>query len=245
MGRDVGGAVAVVALARTGLAAAAAEAQNHHKYSIAFLPAADEEWRKLRKISKEQMFSRHRLDASEGLRRAKLEQLCDYLKECCVSSRAVNIEEAALTTTLNFISTTLFSVDFANYDSNSTHEYKEVAQGAMDALGALNLADFFPILKMVDPQGIKRRSEFCFAKLFAIFDDIINQRLESRKDGGGGGGLKKDDLLEALLDLRQGNEYDLSSDHIKHLLFLDINEKFGLVLSKVVPLKAVPSKYEV
>ncbi|KAK9056237.1 hypothetical protein SSX86_027327 [Deinandra increscens subsp. villosa] len=45
-------------------------AVNHNKYSIVFLPAEDQ-WRKLRKICKEYIFSVQRLDAGELLRRKK------------------------------------------------------------------------------------------------------------------------------------------------------------------------------
>ncbi|KAG8380217.1 hypothetical protein BUALT_Bualt07G0170400 [Buddleja alternifolia] len=202
---------------------AAAEAQDHNINSMAFLPVGDA-WRKIRKICKEQMFSTHQLDISEGLRRAKLQKLRDYVNECCVSGQAVRIEQAAFTTTLSLMSSTLFSVDFGSYDSNSsTQEYKEAIQGVMDTVSTPNLVDFFPMLRMIDPQGIKRRAEICLEKLLGIFENIINQRLESRRNNNNntGGGLPKEkDMLEALLDLRQGNdEYDLSCNDIKHLLF--------------------------
>ncbi|KAI7740742.1 hypothetical protein M8C21_033923 [Ambrosia artemisiifolia] len=44
---------------------------DHDKYSIAFLPVGDH-WRRLRKISKEYIFSVQRLDASELLRQQKV-----------------------------------------------------------------------------------------------------------------------------------------------------------------------------
>ncbi|KAG8375385.1 hypothetical protein BUALT_Bualt10G0094500 [Buddleja alternifolia] len=195
---------------------AAAEAQDHNISSMAFLPVNDA-WRKLRKISREQMFSTHQLDISEDLRRAKLKKLRDYVNECCVSGRSVRIEQAAFTTTLSLMSSTLFSVDFGNYDTNSTQEFKHAIQSVVDTVSAPNLADFFPTLRMIDPQGIKKRAEVHFEKLLGIFENIINQRLESRKNNTGG--PKKKDMLEALLDIREGSDYDLSCNDIKHLLF--------------------------
>lgn len=52
---------------------------NHHKFSVAFLPVGDR-WRKLRKICREQMFSSHQLDASDGLRQEKLQKLREYVQ---------------------------------------------------------------------------------------------------------------------------------------------------------------------
>ncbi|KAL0323032.1 UNVERIFIED_CONTAM: Ferruginol synthase [Sesamum angustifolium] len=195
--------------------AAAAQVHDHHKISMAYLPVG-KEWRTIRKICKEQMFSTYRLDASQGLRREKLQKLRDYVHRCCITGRVVNIGEAAFITSLNLMSATLFSVDFTDFDSDVTQELKETIEGVAKIVGAPNLADFFPILKMIDPQGIQRQAKFYFGRLLAMFEEIINQRLQSRKATNGS--PKKNDLLEALLDLSQGSEYELSCKQINHLL---------------------------
>ncbi|KAL0368978.1 UNVERIFIED_CONTAM: Ferruginol synthase [Sesamum calycinum] len=195
--------------------AAAAQVHDHHKISMAYLPVG-KEWRTIRKICKEQMFSTYRLDASQGLRREKLQKLRDYVHRCCITGRVVNIGEAAFITSLNLMSATLFSVDFTDFDSDVTQELKETIEGVAKIVGTPNLADFFPILKMIDPQGIQRQAKFYFGRLLAMFEEIINQRLQSRKATNGS--PKKNDLLEALLDLSQGSEYELSCKQINHLL---------------------------
>ncbi|KAI3465333.1 hypothetical protein Pfo_021996 [Paulownia fortunei] len=193
----------------------AAQIMNHDKASVVWLPAG-RKWHKLRKICKEQMFTNQKLEASEGLRQEKLQQLRDYVQECCTSSRVVNIGEVAFVTSLNLMSATLFSLDFAHFDSNSAQEMKETIQGMMKILGTPNLADYFPVLQLIDPQGLKRQTEFYCGKLLAIFDEIISKRLLSR--GIFSDSPRKKDLLEALLDLNQENDSDSSLNDIKHLL---------------------------
>ncbi|EYU36335.1 hypothetical protein MIMGU_mgv1a004314mg [Erythranthe guttata] len=200
---------------------AAAQVHDHHNISIAYLPAGIE-WRKKRKICREHMFSTHRLDESQALRREKLQKLCDYVSNCCGGGgggggdgRAVNIGEAAFITSLNLMSATLFSVDFTDFDSDATQDLKETIEGVAKILGTPNLADFFPIFKRFDPQGIQKKAEFYFGKLLGLFEDIINQRLESRRTVGSS---RKNDLLETLFDLSQGTDYDLTCKDIKHLL---------------------------
>ncbi|GFP83484.1 ferruginol synthase [Phtheirospermum japonicum] len=213
---------------------AAAQVHDLPQTSIFYLPVGNL-WRKLRKICREQMFSAHRLDASQGLRREKLHKLRDYVQKCSMEGRAVNVGEAAYITTLNLMSATLFSVNIADFDSGVTHELMETIKGVMKVACAPNLADFFPVLKAIDPQGIKRRSKFLFGKLMDMFEDIVNKRLESR--GTSIGHQKKSDLLEALLDLgSQGSEDEMSCKEIKHLFL------FGMSLHKAVPLKAIPIK---
>ncbi|KAJ0582354.1 putative geraniol 8-hydroxylase [Helianthus annuus] len=50
---------------------------DHEKYSIVWLPVG-EKWRKLRRISKEYVFSMQRLDASELLRQTKVRSYVYY-----------------------------------------------------------------------------------------------------------------------------------------------------------------------
>lgn len=196
----------------------AAQALDHHKFSVVWLPVLSQ-WRNIRKMCKENIFSTQRLDASQGLRQEKLQELCDYLRRCSISRKTVNVGDAAFTTSLNLISRTLFSKDFANYDSNSSQELKEIVWGVMKNIGAPNLSDYFPVLRIVDSQGIMRDTKFYFQRLFDIFDDIIDERLQVR----GTSGTKKNDLLEALLDHSINNESEFSRNDMKHLLVVSVN----------------------
>ncbi|KAL0464443.1 UNVERIFIED_CONTAM: cytochrome [Sesamum latifolium] len=191
----------------------AIRALDHHKLSVAWMPV-DNQWRKLRKVCKEKMFSVQRLDANQGLRREKLRQLKDYVNGCCADGQAVDVGRAAFTTSLNLLSATLFSVDFAAFGSDSSQELRDVVWGIMAVVGRPNFSDYFPILQLVDLQGIFRESTFYFKKCFAIFDEIIRQRLQVQ----GSDSMSKNDMLEALLDINQKNESELSFDDIKHLL---------------------------
>ncbi|CAA0820806.1 cytochrome P450- family 76- subfamily C-polypeptide 7 [Striga hermonthica] len=178
------------------------------EFSITWLPVGGL-WRKLRKICREQMFSSPRLDASAGLRREKLGQLHDFVALCCDSGRAVDVGEVAFVTSLNLMSATLFSKEFAGFGSGSSHEVRELVTGAMRCLGRSNLVDFFPILKWIDPQGIQRDAEYYYGKLFEICDGIVEKRI--RQFTG-----EKDDLLQALVDLH--HKGDMSITDIRNIL---------------------------
>ncbi|KAL0314891.1 UNVERIFIED_CONTAM: cytochrome [Sesamum angustifolium] len=162
------------------------------------------------------MFSTQRLDASLGLRQEKLQKLLQYVQECCADGRAVDIGEAAFVTCLNFISNTLFSVDFADYNTDSSQELKEIVHGFMRVLGSPNLGDYFGFLGLFDPQGIKRDSEFYMGKLLAIFDGIIDKRVEASRNSQ----ARKTDLLEVLLEISGGNQAELTRKDMKHLLLV-------------------------
>lgn len=126
----------------------------------------------------------------------------------------MDINEAAFVTSLNLISNTLFSVDFADYGEGSSQELKEIVHGLMRAFGGFNVSDYFPIVGVFDPQRIGRDAERYMGRLMAVFDGIIDRREREREESP----EKKDDLLEALMS--RENQSELSRDDIKHLLLV-------------------------
>ncbi|XP_034708770.1 cytochrome P450 76T24-like [Vitis riparia] len=189
----------------------AVQAVNHHNFSVVFLPASAH-WRNLRKICSTQMLSLPRIDACRALRRRIVQQLLDHAHESCTSSRAVDIGRAASTTALNLLSNTIFSVDLAHYDSNFSQEFKDLVWSIMEEAGKPNLADFFPGLSFIDPQGIQKKMTANFYKLLKVFDGIIDQRLQLKASS------ENNDVLDSLLNLNKQHDHELSSNDIKHLL---------------------------
>ncbi|KAG8375391.1 hypothetical protein BUALT_Bualt10G0095200 [Buddleja alternifolia] len=121
------------------------------------------------------------------------------------------------------MSATLFLANFAEFDSDAVEELKESIEGVARIVALPNFGDYFPVLKPFDLQGIKRKAEIYFGKLLVLIEDMINQRLEKRTSVGY---QKKRTMLETLLDLNEGSEYELSCYEIKHLL---LEEEFGSV----------------
>ncbi|KAF5811725.1 putative geraniol 8-hydroxylase [Helianthus annuus] len=119
------------------------------------------------------MFSAQRLDASETLRQKKVKELLDHVNCYCTSEKAVNIGGMAFTTLVNVLSDFMFSVDFAQYDSLSSQEFKDNVWALMEIAGKPNIVDFFLILKMFDPQGLLRRGNVYGRKIMTIFDRVL------------------------------------------------------------------------
>ncbi|XP_076948781.1 cytochrome P450 76T24-like isoform X1 [Bidens hawaiensis] len=190
-------------------------ALDHNKYSMVFLSAGDH-WRRLRRISKEYMFSMQRLDASETLRQKKVKELIDHVNQCCTSEKGVNIGGLAFTTSLNILSNFMFSIDFAPYDSLSSQEFKDDVWALLEVAGKPNIADLFPILKSFDPQGLFRRANVYVKRILTIIDRVIDQRVQTRSTSS-----TKDDVLDVFLNLNQMDESSFSRNDMRHL-FLDL-----------------------
>nr|DAD18108.1 TPA_asm: hypothetical protein HUJ06_019571 [Nelumbo nucifera] len=152
---------------------------NHHQVSMVWLPPSPQ-WRNLRKFCNTEIFSSKKLDSMQGLRCQKVEELVAYVHNNSRAGRAVNIGLAASVTSLNLLSNTFFSVDLVHLGSDSAQDFKTLIWAVMEEVGRPNLADYFPILRWIDPQGVKRRLSSHFQRLFEIFDEMIDQRLQLR-----------------------------------------------------------------
>ncbi|KAK0580252.1 hypothetical protein LWI29_000014 [Acer saccharum] len=187
---------------------------DHHKHSIAWLPVSAP-WRNLRKVCATQMFTAQRLDATQAVRRKKVQELVDYVHESCRSGSVVDIGQAAFTTIMNSLSNTLFSIDLAHFQSDLSQNFNKLVYVVMEESGKPNIADYFPFLQSFDPQGIRKRITTNIEKLLNIFDGIIDERILAREKT-----MSKEskDLLDSLLNLAEENSSQLSLTSIKHLL---------------------------
>ena len=88
----------------------------------------------------------------------------------------------------------------------------------MEEVGRPNIADYFPALGALDPQGARRRMATYSTKLFEILDAIINERVELRASSRGS--KASSDVLHSLLNLIEEDNSELSFDHMKHLLLV-------------------------
>ncbi|CAN6703156.1 unnamed protein product [Malus baccata var. baccata] len=195
----------------------ALQACDHAKYSMPWIPVSAA-WRNLRKICNSQLFATKVLDANQGNRHLKVQELISEVKESVLKGEAVDVRSAAFKTTLNLMSRTVFSVDLADQNSETAREYKELVWGIVEEIGKPNLADYFPVLKKIDPMGIRRRLANHFQKMIGLFDRMITQRLESRKSRDY---ITTKDMLDTLINYSEEKSEDMDMAETEHL-FLDL-----------------------
>ncbi|XP_056174146.1 geraniol 8-hydroxylase-like [Syzygium oleosum] len=108
----------------------------------------------------------------------------------------------------------MLSEDLAD-PSGSARDFKDLVWCIMVEAGNPNLADYFPALKKIDPQGSRRRMTVYFTKIFELFDGLIEKRLRDRATVGS---IRKNDVLDTLLDAREDKSQDVDIFLIKHFL---------------------------
>ncbi|OIS97003.1 PREDICTED: geraniol 8-hydroxylase-like [Nicotiana attenuata] len=147
----------------------ALHSHNHYQFSVVFLPVTTR-WRSLRKILNSNIFSGNRLDEYQHLRSQKIQDFIAYCRQCSQTGKAVNIGQAAFETSMNLLSSDIFSKDVVDPYANSGKEFKDAMWKIMEEAGKPNLADYFPVLKWIDPQGMRR----CIGKHFeGLIDELL------------------------------------------------------------------------
>ncbi|KAL1296287.1 geraniol 8-hydroxylase-like [Arachis ipaensis] len=187
---------------------------NHENYSFAFIPISPL-WREMRKICNTQLLSHKNLDDSQHVRRNKMQQLLNDVHHSSQIGEAVDIGTLGFKATINLLSNTIFSIDLID-STDAAGEFKHLVTNITNLVGTPNLADFFPMLKTIDPQGINRRQAKNVTKVLDIFDRLINQRLKLRENGF----HSKNDMLDSLLTISKDNKL-IDKTLIAHL-FHDI-----------------------
>ncbi|GAU18915.1 hypothetical protein TSUD_229050 [Trifolium subterraneum] len=189
---------------------------NHDQFGVGFLPLSPL-WREMRRVCKNQLFSNKSLDANQYLRRNKIDELVNYVSQCSLKGDAIDIGSLAFKTSINLLSNTILSVDFATISAgiNDNKENKDLVMNMAKTVGVPNMSDFFPLLRLIDPQGIKKTYVFYIEKLFGVFNNIIDQRLKLRE---GDGFIAKNDMLDSLLDLFEENQKEMDREKMEHLL---------------------------
>ncbi|KAG6412979.1 hypothetical protein SASPL_125674 [Salvia splendens] len=147
-----------------------------------------------------------------------LQKLVDHVGGHCDRGDVVNIHDVVFMANLNLLLTTIFSIT----SPDTAMELMKIMEDFF-SLFAPNITDYFPILKVLDPQGMKRKAELSLGKLLKKFRDFLNHRLDHRMNNPKN---KKQDLLEAIIDTTQGNDYNITTQDIPYLLFAVIRETF-------------------
>ncbi|WJX43028.1 unspecific monooxygenase [Trifolium repens] len=192
------------------------QALSHDKSSIIFMPISPK-WKTLRKICATKIFSSQQLDFTQALRLKKLKELVVYLQENCRKGKAIDIGEVAFTISLNSISSTLFSIDLASFTSSSSQNFRDVISSMLIDASKPNIADYYPVLRKIDPQGAQRRMKNYYQKLITLFESIIKDRSNRMKYSK----MEGSDVLDSFLDIIQKENPKLTLHEVLHL-FLDL-----------------------
>ncbi|MBA0801082.1 hypothetical protein Gohar_011472 [Gossypium harknessii] len=194
----------------------AIRACQHHEVGLTWIPVSPL-WRTLRKVCNTHVFASMKLDATQYLRRNKIQELIANVGESCHKGEAIKIGQAVFDTTINLLSNTIFSADLADPNSSSAQEFRKIVCDIMVEAGKPNLADYFPLLKKIDPKGVRRWMTVHFNKLLNLFGNMFDESRQSRQSQDYS---VSNDVLDTLFDIIEGGIEKLNKIIVTNLLLV-------------------------
>uniref|UniRef100_J3N1R5 flavonoid 3'-monooxygenase n=2 Tax=Oryza brachyantha TaxID=4533 RepID=J3N1R5_ORYBR len=165
-------------------------------------------WRTMRKVCAVNLFSARALDDLRAFREREAALMVRSLAKASATpeSPAVVLGKEVNVCTTNALSRAavgrrVFAAGAG--DGEGAREFKEIVLEVMEVGGVLNVGDFVPALRWLDPQGVVARMK----KLHRRFDDMMNAIIAERKAGVKPAGSEEGkDLLGLLLAMAEEQE---------------------------------------
>eukprot|EP01018_Ginkgo_biloba_P018951 Gb_14581 [translate_table: standard] len=197
------------------------KSHSFHQSSLVFSQYAGPRWRLLRRICNNELFSAKRMEALQHLRRDQVFGTMQLIHDhYYAKGKSVDIGQTIFISSFNLLGNMIFSQNVLNPHSEAADEIKETVWKLMEIAGTPNVADIFPFLQFLDPQGLRREAEIYMAKVYAVFDKFIENRLASRYQKSCA--PDSNNFLDILLDFRgdgKGEVAQFTHSNIKGLLF--------------------------
>ncbi|OMO82014.1 Cytochrome P450 [Corchorus capsularis] len=178
-------------------------------------------WRMLRRLCTTEFFVTSRLDAMRGVRGRCINRMVQFIEDASSNgTKSIDVGRFFFLMAFNLIGNLMFSKDLLDPKSERGAKFFHHAGKVMELAGKPNIADFIPIFRWLDPQGIRRKTQFHVERAFEIAGEFIKERMEMMENGDCEG--KRKDFLDVLLEFRgDGVEetYKFSSRTINVIVF--------------------------
>ncbi|KAG9442361.1 hypothetical protein H6P81_018215 [Aristolochia fimbriata] len=176
--------------------------------SLVFVPYGSR-WRLLRKLLTTELFSSRSLELLQPARKQQVRGLLLDFYSAWESQTPRNIADSTFVVSANLISNLVCSKSLFDNSKKEGRELKEMVWEILEVVGAPNLADLIPSLKILDPQGLKRRVWKVVKKFDDFFEKLIDERLDDRKKGLKSNDNGRQDMLDVFLDYRSEKKDEL------------------------------------
>ncbi|CAI0398945.1 unnamed protein product [Linum tenue] len=129
---------------------------------------SNDQWKAFRAMFRNQIFSAKAIESQAAVRERKVAQMVEFLEGKL--GEPVSIGQVVFAAIFDSLSNLMLSRDCIGFESSETaNRLKSLIWRFMELGTSPNLADFFPVLKKLDPQGLRRetlqRVVLCLAAL--------------------------------------------------------------------------------
>ncbi|CAN0902707.1 Corytuberine synthase [Linum grandiflorum] len=154
--------------------------------AIVWAPTCTDDWRSLRTLCRTELFSPKAIESQSAIRERKVEEMLAFL--LANEGGRVNVGETVFTTVFNSLCNVFFSRDLLRFgEGDDENGLKSHVRRMMDLGVAPNVADFYPFLARLDPQGTDTTTttiEWTMAELLKNKEAMTKLREELAREIG-------------------------------------------------------------
>ncbi|XP_065855143.1 iridoid oxidase-like [Euphorbia lathyris] len=205
----------------------ALNARNYNKGSLA-LCRYGSGWRMLRRLVTLELTTGKKVIESVNIRRNCVDKMIRFIEEDAAAARSrgesgeIVLSRYVFVMTFNLIGNLVFSRDLIDPRSEEGSVFSDALDDVIKWSGKPNLADFFPFLKVFDPQRMRKNMEMALERSMNIVEKFMNERIEegkSRKE------RETKDFLDSVLEFEgdgKGGGDDKMSTHNMIIIIMEI-----------------------
>ncbi|KAF5197582.1 Cytochrome p450 [Thalictrum thalictroides] len=177
-------------------------------------------WRTVKRLCVTELAVNKRIIETASLRRKSIDQMIQWIEDDAKSQRGVEVGHFVFLMNFNLLGNLMLSRDLVDQQSNEGPEFLKAMDKTMILSGQPNVADYFPFLKWLDPQRIRKKNDEAFGQVLSIVAGFLKERIDDQKSGEQ---KKRKDFLDTLLQYEgEGEEPAKISDKSIVLLILVI-----------------------
>ncbi|KAK6140016.1 hypothetical protein DH2020_026232 [Rehmannia glutinosa] len=186
--------------------------------------------RKVRRIGTTEFLVNKRVNASIPLRQKCIDDMIGWIKKDVAKSKEnggsgeIQLDWFLFVTSFNTVGNLMLSREVMDAKLDKASDIFDAFVVFLEWVGKPNVADFFPFLKWMDPQGIKRNTATYLERLLGFASEIVKERIEERELGKE---KKTNDFLDALLDEGEVNEKGVDKLSLKNITIVLLEMFFG------------------
>ncbi|CAI0403683.1 unnamed protein product [Linum tenue] len=141
---------------------------------------SNDQWKAFRAMLRNHIFSPKAIESQAPVRERKVAQMVEFLEGKL--GETVSIGEVVFTTFFDSLTNLMLSRDCIGFESSETaNRLKSLIWRLMELGNSPNFADFFPVLKKLDPQGVRREGFRRCNELYSVWQPYVKERRERRQ----------------------------------------------------------------
>ncbi|KAJ4710770.1 Cytochrome P450 [Melia azedarach] len=165
-----------------------------------------EYWRNLRRISATHLFSPRRIAGFESFRLEMGAKMVEQVKSLMAKNGEVKVKRLLHFASLNNVMMTVFGKKYDFDDSEDGLMLEELVSEGYELLGIFNWSDHFPLLGLLDLQGVRKRCKCLVSKVNVFVGKVIEEHRLKRIGGVSNDKDSVGDFVDVLLDLEKDDK---------------------------------------